>query len=181
MALEGKKINELNSLTTVTGETVLPVVYVQGQSTSDTAQKVTISQISTKVQNDLSDTLALKQDKLTAGEGITINNQNVISATGTVQAIESISSTSGTISLQTNKIYRVTLNGNTTFSLPSSVNNSIFNQILVQVNITSSLTINFGTTKYFDEEPEIEQGYCNLIFEYDSIQQAWVVGLLQKI
>jgi len=30
-------------------------------------------------------------------------------------------------------------------------------------------------------EGTIEQGYCNLIYEYDSIQNSWVVGLLQKI
>jgi len=82
MAIEGKKINELDSLTTVTGDTVLPAVYVSGQTISETAQKVSIDQISNKVQNDLSDTLALKQDKLTAGEGIEISEENVISTTG---------------------------------------------------------------------------------------------------
>lgn len=181
MAIEGKKINELDSLTTVTGDTVLPVVYVSGQTISETAQKVSISQISNKVQNDLSDTLALKQDKLTAGTGIEISNTNVITATGSVQNIETVSSSSGTIALETNKVYKINLTGNTIFTLPSTVDNTIFNQILIQLNISSDINLNLGTTKYFNEEPEISQGYCDLIYEYDSIQEAWVVGLIQKI
>lgn len=82
MAQTGKKINELTALTTVSDETVLPAVYVSGGNPSSTANKVSIEQISNKITNDLSTILNSKQDKLTAGDNITIES-NVISATDT--------------------------------------------------------------------------------------------------
>lgn len=80
MASTGKKINELTALSTVTNETVLPAVYVEGLTVNSTAQKISISQISDKVQNDMTSVLQGKQDVLTAGNNITIE-ENVISAT----------------------------------------------------------------------------------------------------
>lgn len=80
MAATGKKINELTAISTVSDQTVLPAVYVDGSTTATTATKISISQISTKVQNDMSSALSAKQDKLTAGDNITISEQNVISA-----------------------------------------------------------------------------------------------------
>ena len=80
MAIQGKKINELDLLQEdLTGNTVIPAVYV-GNTTSTTANKITINQISDKIQTDMSTILVNKQDKLTAGEGITISEENVISA-----------------------------------------------------------------------------------------------------
>lgn len=79
MAQTGKKINELAAITTLSDETVLPAVYVSGGNPSTTANKVSIEQISNKITNDLSTILNSKQDKLTAGDNITIEN-NVISA-----------------------------------------------------------------------------------------------------
>lgn len=82
MAQTGKKINELTAITTVSDETVLPAVYVSGGNPSSTANKVSIEQISNKITNDLGTILNSKQDKLTAGDNITIES-NVISATDT--------------------------------------------------------------------------------------------------
>lgn len=82
MAQTGKKINELAAITTVSNETVLPAVYVSGGNPSSTANKVSIEQISNKITNDLSTILNSKQDKLTAGDNVTIES-NVISATDT--------------------------------------------------------------------------------------------------
>lgn len=82
MAQTGKKINELTAISNVTSETVLPGVYVNSGIADSTANKISIQQISAKVQNDMSSTLADKQDKLTAGDGITIES-NVISAIDT--------------------------------------------------------------------------------------------------
>lgn len=82
MAQTGKKINELTAISNVTSETVLPGVYVNSGIADSTANKISIQQISAKVQNDMSSTLADKQDKLTAGDNITIDS-NIISATDT--------------------------------------------------------------------------------------------------
>ena len=79
MAQTGKKINELTAITTVSNETVLPAVYVNGGNANSTANKVSIEQISNKITEDISTVLEGKQDKLTAGDNITIEN-NVISA-----------------------------------------------------------------------------------------------------
>ena len=80
MAQTGKKINELTSISTLTNETVLPGVYVESGAANSTANKISIQQISAKVQNDMTSTLAGKQDKLTAGTNISIEN-NIISST----------------------------------------------------------------------------------------------------
>lgn len=79
MASTGKKINELTALSTVTNETVLPAVFVDGSTVNSTAQKISIAQISDKVQNDMTTVLAGKQDVLTAGTNINIID-NTISA-----------------------------------------------------------------------------------------------------
>lgn len=238
MAIEGKKINELTQISDVSNETVLPAVYVNGSTTASTANKISMQQISNKVQDDMSTILANKQDKLTAGENITIVN-NVISATGSVdenkiivksstiptasgellgkiycysgetnatythgyiyecvgttdnaawqridvqpggtseQAITTIDSTSGSISLETNKVYKVTLNGNTTFVLPNTVDNTKFNQIYLQINLTNNSNINFGTSNYFAVQPALEIGENRITYEYDANEQAWYVG-----
>ena len=91
MAATGKKINELNSISTVTNETVLPAVLVQGTTPNSTANKISIEQL----KNNFKDTyyteaetnilLNQKQDKLTAGDNIIIEEDSdenlVISAT----------------------------------------------------------------------------------------------------
>lgn len=91
MAIQGKKINELDSITTVSDATVFPAVYVEGSTTSSTANKVSISQLKDNLQEDFYtkgqiDTLVgLKQDALTAGANITIEEDSdenlVISST----------------------------------------------------------------------------------------------------
>lgn len=175
MAIQGKKINELTQLNTVTDETVLPVVYVDGQTTAETAQKITVSQVSSKVQSDLSSTLATKQDVLTAGNGIDISNNSTISAQ---QAIEALVASSGTIALDTNKVYKISLDGNTTFSLPVTVDNTVFNQILLQLQITGTITIDWGTTHYFIDALELEAGVYDIVYEYNSLENVWYVGRL---
>ena len=79
MAVQGKKINELTAIGTVSNETVLPAVYVSGTTVNSTANKISIEQISTKVQDDMSTALAGKQDTLVSGTNIkTINNESLL-------------------------------------------------------------------------------------------------------
>lgn len=79
MAVQGKKINELTAIGTVSDETVLPAVYVSGTTVNSTANKISIEQISTKVQDDMSTALAGKQDTLVSGTNIkTINNESLL-------------------------------------------------------------------------------------------------------
>ena len=82
MAIQGKKINELDSISTVTDATVFPAVRVEGSTPSSTATKVSISQLKENLQEDIYtkeqvDTLVgQKQDILTAGANITIEEDS---------------------------------------------------------------------------------------------------------
>lgn len=83
--------------------------------------------------------------------------------------------TSGTIALSDNSINRITPTSTVTFSLPSVTNHTYFHQILVQMTLSATRTINLGTSVYFGgEAPEFETGKYNIIYEHNG--SAWVVG-----
>ena len=90
--------------------------------------------------------------------------------------------TYGTINLKTNCVYSVTSAGSISFALPSSVDNTEFNQILVQLNMPTVCTINVGTIYFFNKTaPDLsEAGAYDLIWEYDKANNYWVCGLLAK-
>lgn len=100
----------------------------------------------------------------------------------TISSIQNISSTSGTVSLLANNVYKMSLSGATTFSLTTPTNMAILNQIEVQINMSSVQTINLGTTRYFGgSAPDLsESGAYTLIYEYDTVNNVWVVGALRK-
>ena len=84
----------------------------------------------------------------------------------------------GTIALSDNSINRITPTGSITFSLPQVVDNNVFHQILVQMNLTTVHNINLGTNLYFgDEAPLFETGNYNIIYEYNGSN--WVVGSIK--
>lgn len=89
---------------------------------------------------------------------------------------------SGTIALSDNSINSITPTGAITFTLPTITDNTIFHQILVQIKLTASQTINLGTTHYFyDESPTFAVvGAYNIVYEYDSVNNFWVVGSVYK-
>ena len=181
MAIEGKKINELTQISDVSNETVLPAVYVSGNVTQSIANKISVQQISTKIQGDLAPALAAKQDLLPEGtEGYFLKKtadgvEWAQTASGTTD-VNTISETSGTIALETNKVYKVALSGNTTFTLPTTVDNTKFNQIYVQIDVTGDITVDFGTTNYFTVEPVLNEGPAWINYEYNANENAWYVG-----
>ena len=81
--LEGKKINELSSISTISDETVIPAVYVNNGSANSEASKVSIDQIKAHInednytKNQVDILLNTKQDKLTAGAGIEIESDEI--------------------------------------------------------------------------------------------------------
>lgn len=99
-----------------------------------------------------------------------------------VQDIVSISATSGTVSLNANTLYKMTISGATTFSLPSTVNAEKHNQIKILANLSVVSAINFGTTKYFNcEAPDMsEAGFYDIYIDYDPHQSSWVAGAIRK-
>ncbi len=109
----------------------------------------------------------------------TISGQKIFD--NAVSPIISIEETSGTIELATNKIYTMTINDATTFSLPIPSNTGIFNQIKVMVKVTGTPTISWGTTNFFNRAtPEIEEGSYDIYFDYDNGLSSWVCGVLAK-
>ena len=89
---------------------------------------------------------------------------------------------SGSITLTDNSVNKVTPTGNITFTLPTVTDTTKFHQILVQVNLSTVVTIGVGTTYYFNKTaPDLSAaGVYDLIFEYDNVNGYWVCGLLSK-
>lgn len=96
--------------------------------------------------------------------------------------ITAISATSGTVSLNANTLYKMTISGATTFTLPSTVNATKHNQIKILTNLSVVSAINFGTTKYFNcEAPDMsEAGFYDIYIDYDPHQSSWVAGAIRK-
>jgi len=96
---------------------------------------------------------------------------------------QSVNTLSGTaITLTDNSVNTLTPTGNTTFTLPTVTDTSIFHQILIQLDLSTVYTIDLGATTYFGgTAPDLSQtGNYNLIYEYDNALSAWVVGSVVK-
>lgn len=89
--------------------------------------------------------------------------------------------TGGVVNLASGGMYRGVVSQDTTFVLPEVKDNTLLNQILVQLKIQGSPAINWGTTKYFSSEPSASEGNYNIIYEYDSLVNGWVVGQIEKV
>ena len=92
--------------------------------------------------------------------------------------ILNITATSGNITLQTNTVNSCTISGNTTFVLPQIVNNNILNKIILQIKITGTPTIDWGTTHYLVDSFTLTPDTYDIVYEYDSLNSYWKVGLL---
>lgn len=104
---------------------------------------------------------------------------NITTKQDIAQLINTLS-TSGTITLSDNSIYYIAPTGTVTFTLPTVSDNTKFHQILVQINMASAVTIDVGTTYFFNKTaPDLSAtGLYNLIYEYDGSN--WVVGCVSK-
>lgn len=89
-------------------------------------------------------------------------------------------STSGTVSLLSNKIYKLTAAENITFSLPTiEATDTKYHVIEVIMNVTADVSITWGTSIFFNDSiPDIGIGTYDLIFEYNGTN--WVVGVLTQ-
>ena len=103
-----------------------------------------------------------------------------ITISGGASSVTVLTGTS--ITLTDNSVNTLTLGGNTTFTLPTVSDVTIFHQILVQLNILIPYTIDLGTTTYFGgTAPDLSvAGNYNLIYEYDNALSTWVVGVIDK-
>lgn len=86
------------------------------------------------------------------------------------------------IELESGKVYRFVPTGNVTFVLPTIVDKLKFPQILVQLKMETVVTIDLGTTNFFNKEaPDLsKEGIYNLLFEYDLNNDVWVANVFEK-
>lgn len=95
--------------------------------------------------------------------------------------ILNIAATGGSIALTTNTVNSITITANTTFVLPQTVNNNILNKIILQIKITGTPTIDWGTTHYLVDSFTLTPGTYDIVYEYDSLNSYWKVGLLYSM
>lgn len=86
-----------------------------------------------------------------------------------------------TVNLASGGIYSGAVNSDVTFILPAVTDKSLLNQILIQLDISGDPKINWGATNYFSGEPSTSAGNYNIIYEYDNLLNAWVVGQVEKV
>lgn len=97
------------------------------------------------------------------------------------QPIVPIEQTSGVVNLNTTNIYTMVIDGDTSFVLPTDMDTRFYNQIQLSVQIIGRPAVDWGTDIRFNREPiEIDPGFYDFHFDYDNLQQAWVVGYMSK-
>ena len=112
------------------------------------------------------------------GTTITVTEDGTISAEVNIP-ITSLPSESGNISLQSNAVYKLSINGATTFAPQTPADTTIHNQIKVFLNVSGTPTINWGTSNYFNKTAiEIKEGNYVVYFDYDPNLSAWRVGAM---
>jgi len=132
----------------------------------------------TDIVNDNLQYLKFEADKIPTIQ------QSITTLSGSIANLQNLPinvlATTGTINLSDNSVNKITPAGTVTFSLPSVSDNTKFHQILVQVILNDTYTINIGTTYYFGKTaPDLSiTGNYDLIYEYDGAN--WVCGALSK-
>ena len=112
------------------------------------------------------------------GTTITVTEDGTISAEVNIP-ITSLPSESGNISLQSNAVYKLSINGATTFAPQTPADTTIHNQIKVFLSVSGTPTINWGTSNYFNKTAiEIKEGNYVVYFDYDPNLSAWTVGAM---
>lgn len=86
---------------------------------------------------------------------------------------------SGSVTLESNTINRVNVTGTLELNLPNPTLN-VFNQILVQLSMSTLQSVSLGTTYTFNDVlPTLtESGDYDLIYEHDGTN--WYVGIIKR-
>lgn len=104
----------------------------------------------------------------------------VVSASPNIP-IQFIPQWSGTVPLESNKVYRITLHGDTVFKLPSIQDTSVVYQIKIMLYVKGPSTIDWGTENFFyGVTPDINGGLYDVYYDYDAELNGWVCGVLPK-
>ena len=90
-----------------------------------------------------------------------------------VKELESLTAQSGSLYPLTNHIYRQAIGSNTNIVLPAVTDDTVFNQIIMQIEVSNSATVGLGTTYGYGTIPTITNGKYKLVYEYDGTN--WVL------
>lgn len=94
--------------------------------------------------------------------------------------VQTLSSSSGTVTLEDGNVYCVSVNAATTFDLPAVTDVSVHHQIKVFLSVSGTPTINWGTTQFLGREaPDIKSGEYVVYFDYIPALSKWVVGAME--
>lgn len=95
------------------------------------------------------------------------------------QAYTQLQATSGNINLAVNQVYKLSINDATNFVLPSEVDTTKFNQIVLLLTVTGTPTVNWDTDEFYNGvAPTIETGEYVVFIDYSLSLSKWVVGAL---
>lgn len=158
------KVNELTSTQTIDLQNEILTLTDEENNVVELATVETL--LNSVVSSDSDNSLGFKQGKLFVD----------VKAEQPINTLNG----SGSIQLESNTINRVTVSGALEFTLPVTVNNAIYNQILVQVDLSNYYNVALGTTYTFNGVlPALtEAGKYNLIYEYDGAN--WYVGIIDR-
>lgn len=158
------KVNELTSTQTIDLQNEILALTDEENNVVELATVETL--LNSIVSSDSDNSLGFKQGKLFVD----------VKAEQPINTLNG----SGSIQLESNTINRVTVSGALEFTLPVTVNNAIYNQILVQVDLSNYYNVALGTTYTFNGVlPALtEAGKYNLIYEYDGAN--WYVGIIDR-
>lgn len=136
--------------------------------------------------SNLSQTIDNSETKYPSNKAITTVLANYASIdyieTLTVPKINVSTSTSGAITLESNKIYQISLTGNTQFSLTEPTDKTIYNQIKVILKTTGTPTVTWGTSIYYNKTaPDIStDGNYVIYYDWDTNANSWICGALSE-
>lgn len=154
MAVSGKKINELEAVTTLTDDSVLPTVIINNTTPETTAKKVTTSQLA-----EYTKTKVLPDQTGQNGKVLTTDGTNVSWQEPTGGVI-SVNTKTGEVVLTGEDI---NIDSNTSTTIDTAINSKQSNPNIITDTTSTSITIS-------------ELGY-NTIYQYGTINSLTISAL----
>lgn len=179
--------------------TVPDNITTQGNSFNAANQLVKLDASGKLPALDGSQLTGIDTSSVVLDDSVSENSSNGVKSSGIYDAIQTVLqllfptkeevTMSGTVSLEFGKMKYGELTSDVTFSLPQNFNfngqsiaDNAPKRIITQIEVGTSHTINFGTTRYVNETaPDMSKsGYYTVIHEYDENAAEWSVNSFYK-